>query len=178
MKDRKTILAISGSIREGSSNELIIKSIAQQFPSADWKVYKGLSELPYFMPATAEDKIPDAVREWIRAIEAADGVVICTPEYVFSVPGVLKNALEWTVATTVFSEKPVALITASSLGEKGHESLLLILRTLGANITNTELLVSGVRARIDIKGNFTDSNTEKAIAHLINRFLQQIESTR
>jgi chromate reductase len=178
MKERKTVLAISGSIRKGSTNELIIQSIAQQFPSVEWKIFNGLTGLPYFMPGTVEDKIPDAVREWISEIDAADGVLFCTPEYVFSVPGVLKNALEWTVATTVFSNKPVALITASSLGEKGHESLLLILRTLGANITNTELLVSGVRARIDAKGNFTDNNTEKAIAQLINLFLQQIESRR
>ena len=69
-----------------------------------------------------------------KSIEEADAVLICTPEYVFSLPGILKNALEWTVSTTVFSDKPTALLTASSSGEKAHESLLLVMKTLGLSL--------------------------------------------
>ncbi len=57
---------------------------------------------------------PEAVLAFRKQIAAADGVLICTPEYVFTLPGSLKNALEWCVSTTIFSQKPTGLITASA----------------------------------------------------------------
>ena len=64
-----------------------------------------------------------------KDIERADGVIICTPEYIFSIPSGLKNVIEWCVATTIFTDKPTGLITASANGLQGHEELKLIMRT-------------------------------------------------
>jgi len=103
--------------------------------------------------------------------------LICTPEYVFSIPGALKNALEWTVGTSDFDSKPVALITASSAGEKTHESLFLVLKTIGADLTeNTALLVSGARTKVNSEGEISDAATLEAISLLIESFLRTIEA--
>lgn len=98
----------------------------------DVNIYNQIDHLPYFNPdfVNNEQSIPKNVKEFYHLIEEADGVVICRPEYVFSLPGALKNALEWTVSTTVFSYKPFAFIVASASGEKAFESLDLIMQTL------------------------------------------------
>ena len=95
------------------------------------KIYRDLDKLPHFNPNLKdENNFPLIVKAFFEKIKNADGVLICTPEYVFSPPAVLKNALEWTVSETIFSYKPTALLVASGLGEKTFESLDLILKTL------------------------------------------------
>lgn len=82
-------------------------------------------------------------------IVAADAVIICTPEYVFSVPAIIKNALEWCVGSTVFTDKPTAMIVATGVGEKTFESLGLILKTIQCRILpGTQLHLKGVRAKM------------------------------
>lgn len=73
-------------------------------------IYNDLGDLPHF-----DDEEDDKVNEWRKQINEADGIFICTPEYAFGVQGSLKNALDWTVGTGDLYEKPVGLITASSV---------------------------------------------------------------
>jgi chromate reductase len=81
---------------------------------------------------------------------------------VFSIPSGLKNAIEWCVATTVLSGKPLGIITASTSGLKGHEELKLILHTLMANFTaETTLLIHGVKGKIDAHGAIVDIQTRE-----------------
>ncbi len=150
----KKILAICGSTRQVSANLQIIKAL-EAIAGANWELnlYTNLTELPYFNQDMTEEQTPPSVTGFRKAIAAADGVLICTPEYVFSLPGILKNALEWTVSTTVFSDKPVALITASSSGEKAHESLVLVMKTLGVKTTDDACLhIPGVKSKLDAEG--------------------------
>lgn len=152
MSNKKKILAISGSMKSASSNSKIIAMMAEECAAwADVVVYKGMITLPYFNPdLDKEETVPVTVSEFRNQIQAADAVLICTPEYVFSLPGVLKNALEWTVSTTVFSDKPAALITAAASGQKAAESLELIMRTIGAKFNeDTMLLIQGVKGKVD-----------------------------
>jgi NAD(P)H-dependent FMN reductase len=103
-------------------------------------------------------------------------VIICTPEYVFSLPGALKNAIEWTVSTTLFSEKPVALITASALGQKAHEALQLIMKTIYARFDEqTQLLISGVRAKIKDTG-IVDEGTLQQVRSLVSHFAERMNN--
>ena len=112
----------------------------------------------------------------LRSIAAADGVVICTPEYVFSLPGSLKNAIEWTVSTTVFSNKPVAIITASGLGEKAHEALQLIMKTIEATmLPSTQLLIQGARTKLNDSGEIVDEAILKKTKELIEALSMIIE---
>ncbi|MBS0619548.1 MAG: NAD(P)H-dependent oxidoreductase, partial [Spirochaetes bacterium] len=91
-------------------------------------------------------------QELREKIALADAVIIGTPEYVFSVPAILKNALEWCVASTVFTDKPTALIVAASAGEKTFEQLSLILKTIQCRIEpGTMLHVKGARTKLQDK---------------------------
>ncbi len=172
MTTKKNILAICGSTRKNSANLQIINAIAKL--SSDTlaiKLYEGLTDLPYFNQDTTDAEVFLEVQNFRNEISKADGVIICTPEYVFSLPGILKNALEWTVSTTVFSDKPTALITASSSGEKAHESLLLVMTTLGIK-TNDDmcLLISGVKSKLNTEGEITDGELVKKLNKLIHHF--------
>ncbi|HEY1869905.1 MAG TPA: NAD(P)H-dependent oxidoreductase, partial [Chitinophagaceae bacterium] len=94
-----------------------------------------------------------------------------TPEYIFSVPSGLKNAIEWCVSTTVFSKKPTGLITASASGDKGHEELKLIMRTIETVFNNdTTLLIKGIKGKVDVNGNITDDKTNKDLVAFIEAF--------
>jgi chromate reductase len=173
----KNILAISGSLRAHSTNLTIIENIAERFAGRiHVTIYQGLASLPHFNPDLERETPPAPVAELRRQIRESDGVLVCTPEYVFSIPGALKNALEWTVGTSDFAGKPTALITASSLGEKTHESLFLVLKTIEARITEeTALLIPGARTKISAEGKLSDAPTIEAIELLIESFLQLID---
>lgn len=116
MDGKIRILGISGSLRSGSAATSILEIVAALSPAdVEFNLYGGLEEIPPFNDNT---KIPDSVRTFMKQIEDSDGVFICSPEYAYGVPGVLKNALDWTVSTVAFYQKPVALITAASSGKK------------------------------------------------------------
>ncbi len=146
-------MAISGSTRKDSSNESILQTIKEVYKDLlDVELYEDIAELPHFNPDPNLEEVPRPVIEFRERVDQADGVIICSPEYVFSLPAVLKNALEWTVATVVFSDKPVALIIASGLGEKAYEQLILIMKTLQSKIENATLLLQGVRSKVNSEG--------------------------
>jgi NAD(P)H-dependent FMN reductase len=170
--DTKKIIALSGSIRKDSSNSAILKYLAQQntdrFEVFHWE---QLEQLPFFHPDQTYN-LPPIVKEFLGALEKADGVWICSPEYVFSIPGILKNALEWTVATTVFLEKPTLLITASSSGKNAHDSLSLVIKTLGARLENSTLLVSNVKTKVDSSGNLISEELRSDLKKIIEAFDQ------
>ena len=155
----KKILAICGSTRSDSANLRLLQLLAQWAGSNyDFTIYEGLAALPHFNPDLDVAPAPEAVTALRQQITEADGVIICTPEYVFSLPGRLKNALEWMVSTVLFEGKPTGLITASASGEKGHEQLLLVMRTLSAAFTEeTQLLIKSVKAKLASDGKIKDA---------------------
>ncbi len=168
----KKVFAICGSTRKNSSNLQIIKAIERLSEgSLEFDIYTELGTLPHFNPDVDDENLQDTVMAFRKKISEADGVLICTPEYVFSLPGSLKNAIEWTVSTTIFSNKPVAIITASGRGEKAHESLQLIMRTIEARMNDsTQLLIQGARAKLNDSGEITDETVLKKIKELIAGF--------
>lgn len=112
-------------------------------------MYEEINSLPHFNPDLSTDR-PAVVNNFLQRIAQADAVIICSPEYVFSIPGTLKNALEWTVSSVVFTDKPVCLIVAATGGEKAFESLNLIMTTLGAKISEKgKLLISISNSKYD-----------------------------
>lgn len=128
--------------------------------------------LPHFNPEESIENTPESVLTFRDKIEKADGVIICTPEYIFSIPSILKNAIEWCVSTTVFSHKPVGLITASASGRKGHEELQLIMRTIEATFTDqTTLLIQGVKGKVDQQGKISHPQTLQDIGNFMDEFL-------
>src|SRR6476620_4999246 len=174
---KKNILAIIGSASKNSSNLKLVQRIASlTHDYFDIKIFNSLSALPHFDPELSIDNAPQIILYLSQLIHESAGVIICTPEYVFSIPGSLKNAIEWCVATTVFSKKPVGLITASASGEKGHEELKLIMRTIEAIFTDdTTLLIKGIKGKITENGNINDDRTVEQLIAFIAAFKKLVE---
>lgn len=166
------ILAITGSTRNNSSNFRILNYISNHLNNEfDVEIFENLAELPHFNPDLDTENPPQEIISFRNKIEQSNGVLICTPEYVFSLPGSLKNALEWCVSTTIFSNKEVGLITASASGEMAHEQLLLIMKTLEAKFDdNTQLLIQGVRGKINAEGEIIGEETKEALQNFIKNF--------
>ena len=173
----KKIIAISGSTRKNSTNDLILQHIAKEYEhECDVLIYDGIDKLPHFNPDI--DLVPEEVQKLYTLISIADGVIICTPEYIFSLPGSLKNMIDWMVSTTIFSGKPVAFIVASALGEKTFESLSLIIKTLEARVgEHAALLISGVRSKVSKNGEITHESTRQQIDQLVKSLLSTIDSS-
>ncbi|MBL0736866.1 NAD(P)H-dependent oxidoreductase [Flavobacterium sp. GN10] len=169
------ILAISGSTRSNSSNFKILKYISNYLkPEFEVEFFEDLEHLPHFNPDLDTDNPPQEITSFRNKIISADGVLICTPEYVFSLPGSLKNALEWCVSTTIFSNKKTGLITASASGEIGHEQLMLVMKTLEAKFDEaTQLLIQGVRGKVNAEGEIVSEQTENALQNFAKNFKNQ-----
>jgi chromate reductase len=172
----KNILAISGSLRLGSSNHAILRALGKMMPpDINYQIYDGISEIPAFDPGLDNDTPSSAVASFRKQIAQADGIIICTPEYAYGVPGALKNALDWTVSSASFSGKPTALITASTGGENAHEALIKILGAIDANlIKESTLLLSFVRSKMDADGNLTDEATAAKLQLVYNKFIASV----
>lgn len=178
MKTKKKVIAISGSTRLNSTNLSYIKAITalakDRFETA---ILDGIDLLPHFNPDLDNDNPPAAVISFRNSLKTADGILICTPEYAMGVPGSLKNAIDWTVTSMEFSHKPVALVTASSIGEKAHQSLLETLKIIESNINDeTQLLISFAKTKINNACVIIDETTLQSIQKLIEAFALILDS--
>ena len=169
---KKSIIGICGSASRDSTNLAILKFIAELGTSDfNLKIFDNLSELPHFITELTDKDVPEIIVDFRNTIANADGIIVCTPEYVFSIPSGLKNMIEWCVSTTVFSDKPVGLITASASGIKAHEELKLIMETIQTNFTDeTTLLIQGVKGKVDKEVGITDENTRSQLKKFIRAF--------
>ncbi|HSA52108.1 MAG TPA: NAD(P)H-dependent oxidoreductase [Yinghuangia sp.] len=152
------VLAISGSIRAQSFNTALLHALPALAPEGmTIEVFKGIDELPHFNQDLEAD-VPASVVRLREAIQAADGVIISTPEYNRSVPGVLKNALDWAsrpYGQSSWFGKPVAALSASpgpqGGGIRAQEELRSQLRNLGAYVVHgPEIAVTEVHSRLSV----------------------------
>lgn len=178
-ENRIKILAISGSLRKNSSNTNVLYAISNlKSENIDFQFYEGLEHLPYFRPEADTDDPPASVKDLREQLKLADGVIICTPEYARGVPGVLKNALDWIVSSGEFMNKPVAVISASSRitgGDKAHESIMLTLQMIEANIPKESTLQIGVvGTKINSKAEILDPTTREQLKSVLNSLISSI----
>jgi NAD(P)H-dependent FMN reductase len=161
MTHKKNVFVIIGSASKNSANQKLVNYIISLMSNElNLTVFEDLKSLPHFDPELSLENTPKQIIEFRDSVDKADAVLICTPEYIFSIPSGLKNAFEWCVSTTIFSGKPVGLITASANGQKGHEELQLIMKTVMATLTDeTILLIQGIKGKINEKGQIKDSKT-------------------
>lgn len=172
MPNSKTVLAICGSTRAQSSNLNLIKAFAALAKDLfEVEIFTGLAELPQFNPDLDTENPAPEVADFRNQLKAADGILICTPEYAMGVPGSLKNAIDWTVSSMEFHQKPTALITASSVGQKGHQALLETLMVIEAKmVEETKLIVPFIRTKVNDEGVITNENTLNEVKTLIQAF--------
>jgi len=167
------ILAVSGSLRESSFNTSLLRAAVEGAPDGvEVELWEGLGELPLYDQDLEHDP-PESVQRLREAWAAADAILFSTPEYNGSVPGGLKNAIDWASRPrleAVLRNKPVAVVGAST-GQFGalwaQQDLKRILGIAGARVVGTEIPVARAHERFDAQGRLLNSEVfEQLRLHL------------
>lgn len=141
------ILAICGSLQAKSSNLTLLDTAASAAPEGvAISIFDGLRDLPHFNPDTEVAGEPPAVRAWRKALAESDALLIASPEYGHSLPGALKNGIDWVIGTGELERKLVAVTAAVPGPERGRLGLQALQQTLGAvnaRIVGGEPIVRG-----------------------------------
>jgi chromate reductase, NAD(P)H dehydrogenase (quinone) len=177
------VLGISGSLRRDSYNSGLLRAAADVLPSGvELEVFDGLKAIPPYDADDDVDVAPAPVRELREAIAGADAVLIATPEYNASVPGVLKNALDWASrphATNPLRGKPAAVV-GTSTGMFGavwaQSDARKILSTIGARVVDRELPVPEAAERFDADGTLSDPEVEAQLSELMADLAEAVEA--
>jgi chromate reductase len=167
------VLAVSGSLRRDSHNARLLRAAAQQLPpGVELELYDRLKAIPPF-DEDDESKPGSEVRAWRAAIDAADAVLFATPEYNSSIPGQLKNALDWASRPkggAALLNKPVAVIGASMSmfgGLWAHAELRKVLAASGARVLDAELALATAHEAFDEDGALLDSELGEALGSVV-----------
>ncbi|HET8596721.1 MAG TPA: NAD(P)H-dependent oxidoreductase [Castellaniella sp.] len=167
------ILAIGGSLRQGSYNRLLIEQARRQAPQGAIIEIAELSDVPLYDGDVEAQGLPDSVKRLAAQASRADAFLIATPEYNYSVPGVLKNAIDWLsrAHTAPFSGKPAAIISASMSwlgGARAQYHLRQILVYLDARTLNKpELFISAAHEKFSASGELTDPAARQGLSNLL-----------
>jgi NAD(P)H-dependent FMN reductase len=170
------LLGISGSLRRGSYNSALLRAAVRLMPADSALEVASIRAVPLYDGDVEAQGIPAAVAQLKEAVVAAAGVLLVTPEYNNSIPGVFKNTVDWlsrpnTDAKRVFGGKPFAVIGASP-GPYGtilsQVAWLPVLRTLGAQVwTGGRLQVSRAATVFDEAGNLKDPDVEERLKQFL-----------
>jgi chromate reductase, NAD(P)H dehydrogenase (quinone) len=173
MADKLKFLGFAGSLRQGSYNRALLTAAQELLPDdASLEIF-DLDGIPLYN-ADIETPLPVKVQEFKQKIKAADAIIIATPEYNRSIPGVLKNAIDWASRPTgdnSFDDKPLAIMSAS-IGMFGADRAQFALRQtcvfLNMHALNRpEITVNFAPQKFDKDGKLTDETTRKFIKELM-----------
>lgn len=171
------ILAISGSLRAGSSNTTLLRAAARLAPGGvAVDLYDGLGDMPHFNPDLELAPIP-AVLDFRAKLTAADGVLISSPEYAHGVPGTLKNALDWVVGSGELIYKPVALLNASPRSTYAQAALTETLMVMTAALVPEATIAVPLQGRkLDAEGIASDPGLADPLRAALTAFARAIEA--
>jgi chromate reductase len=147
------IAAICGSLQERSSNGVLLQAAIASVPAGvSVTEFRSLGAVPACNPEIDGDgpEAPAAVWEWRSLLRCSDGLLIVSPEYGHSMPGVLKNALDWVVGSGELSGMPIGLITASPMATGGLRAQIALIQTLLAQAAyiDATLAIPGVKSKV------------------------------
>jgi len=176
------ILGISGSLRDASYNTKLLRVAGRLLPDdVEFVVWDGLKAVPPYDEDDDRDPAPEGAQRFRDAIAGADAILFATPEYNSSVPGQLKNAIDWAsrpLATNVLRNKPVAVIGASA-GMFGavwaQADLRKVLAATGARVVEGEVAVGHAHTRFDEEGNLTDDNLVQQIDEVVQTLVAETQ---
>ena len=179
------ILGISGSLRRGSYNTRLLEAVAELLPEGvELELFDGLKAVPPYDEDDDVEPAPDPVGRLRETIAGADAVLIATPEYNSSVPGQLKNALDWAsrpLMTNSMRFKPVAVAGAST-GAFGavwaQGELRKVLAAMGARVVEAEVAVGHAPTRFDEEGRLVDEEIREQLAELLNVLIAAVAERR
>ena len=177
MADAFKILGISGSLRKGSYNTMALRAAQKLLPAGATMETAEIGNLPLYNDDVRAAGYPPAVQAFREKVAAADGVLIVTPEYNYSIPGVLKNAIDWgsRPPDQPFNNKPVA-IRGASPGVIGTARAQYHLRQcfvfLNSWVVNKpEVMIGTANTRFNEAGELTDDTTKKFIGELLQALM-------
>lgn len=180
------IFAISGSLRQGSFNTALLHAAERLAPDdMQFDHYDRLAELPHYNQDLDTDDLPESVRDLRERITRADGVLIATPEYNYSVPGGLKNAIDWAsrpAASSALRHKPVAIMGAAPTNFGSVRAQLALRQCLvwidSRVVVKPEVIVFRAGERFDDAGELTDPVTAEMVVGLLQALRDLIETGR
>jgi chromate reductase, NAD(P)H dehydrogenase (quinone) len=180
----KTIVGLVGSLRTGSFNRQLLAAAAHELPAGvTLKVWDGLEDVPPFNEDLEGGPAPVTVAELRSLINDADAVLIATPEYNGSIPGQLKNALDWASrprGAAVLQGKPVATLSASPSrrGAAGAQAdLRKVLGVIGAEIRGEEIAVPRIHEQFDENGGLVDEELHAHLNATITALISPVAAT-
>ncbi len=184
MEKEIRLLGISGSLRSASFNRGLLRAVAELMPEGMTLDIADISQIPLYNEDEYAISVPEAVRRLKEQIVIADGIVIATPEYNHSVPGVLKNAIDWAsrpIKSQPFAGKPLAVLGAG--GRSGTIRAQAHLRQIAAAVGMQQLsepVVAVQRAweKFDADGNLVDEDTRQLIQIQMTAFKAFIDQAR
>jgi chromate reductase len=175
------LFAISGSLRRGSYNAALLAAAAAERPTGvEFVIWSGLADVPAYDEDIDVEPAPRPVAELRAAIERADAVLIATPEYNASVPGALKNALDWAsrpYAMNPLRDKRVAVIGASTGlfgGVWAQAELRKVLTTMGASVIDSELSVPAAHSAFTGDGRLRDPELALALRQVVQELVEEV----
>jgi chromate reductase len=179
------VLGISGSLRDASYNTKLLRVAGRLLPDdVEFVVWDGLKAVPPYDEDDDRDPAPEGAQRFRDAIAGADALLFATPEYNSSVPGQLKNAIDWAsrpLATNVLRNKPAAVIGAST-GMFGavwaQADLRKVLAATGARVVEGEVAVGHAQTRFDGDGNLTDTNLVDQLAEVVDTLVAETAPVR
>jgi chromate reductase len=177
------VLGLCGSLRRGSYNRRLLAAAAAELPrGVSLEVLEGLADIPPYNQDDEDGATPEAVEALRDAITAADAVLIATPEYNASLPGQLKNVLDWAsrpFPDNALRDKPVAVVGAST-GLFGavwaQAELRKVLKAIGAHVVEGELPVGRAHDAFADDGGLDDPNLRSALATLVEQLLGEVRT--
>lgn len=177
MENQINILGFAGSLRKASYNKAILRAAAELIPEDAKLEIFDLEGIPVFNQ-DMEQRLPEKVKQFKGKIRAADAILIATPEYNYSVPGVLKNAIDWAsrpYGDNSFDDKPVAIMSASGSMLGGARAQYHVRQTfvwLNMHpLARPEVIVNFADKKIDKNGKVTDEETRKRIRGLLEALI-------
>jgi chromate reductase len=173
------VLGISGSLRRDSHNRKLLLAAAGLLPAdVEFELWEGLRAVPPYDEDDDVEPAPAAVARLRAAIAGADALIISTPEYNSSIPGQLKNALDWAsrpMATNVLRNKPVVVIGASTsaFGAVWSQAeLRKVLAAIGARVVEAEAAIGHAHERFDDRG-LADERLRDELAEVVETLIQE-----
>lgn len=180
-----TILGICGSLRQHSYNRFALNYAVSVAPeNAEIITYPNIGEFPLFNQ-DQEKTPPDIITDFKEQIRSADAILFATPEYNYSVPGVLKNAIDWASrphGDNVWQGKPVGIMSAA-IGMLGGARAQYHLRQIFVfldmyPLNHPEVMIPFSAEKFDEQGNVTDAHTKEKISELVHALVDKVNAGR
>jgi len=170
------VLGICGSLRKASLNMAALRACSELLPAGMTLEIASIADLPMFNQDVLDQGMPAPVQRFRDQVTAADGLLIASPEYNFSIPSPLKNAIDWgsRAPNQVFHEKPVAIFTVAPGpvgGTRAQYDLRRVLSQLwGHVLPRPEVFITHAAGKFDAQGRLTDETTRKFLGELLAGF--------